>query len=361
MTFHHVKNVALRGISSAVPKARATQDDLLRYWDSKAINKLIKRIGVEERRVAHQLCTSDLCEGAARQLMEAMEWEPGSVDALFFVTQTPDVAAPATACLLHQKLQLPSHCVALDINLGCSGYVYGLWFASQLMQAGSIRRALLLAGDTASRFVSPEDRATAPMFGDAGTATALAYDEHANPMVFQLGTDGSGAPHLTIPAGGYREPSNEQTRQRLPQDDGGKRSREDLWMNGAEVFAFTLRRIPALVTSTLEQTPWNLGDMDAVVSHQANRFLLQHLGRRMGLQPHQLPMNLERFGNTSVASIPLVMTTELASTLESESMRCALVGFGVGWSWGAGVLETSPMVMPPLLELDEHKELEPTE
>lgn len=353
MTTHRVEGVSLQGIASAVPKQSQGSDAFYEAFGEDTVRKIIKRTGVEERRISQQLCTSDLCEAAAQELMQSLGWEPSSIDALFFVSQTPDTSMPATACILHYKLQLSPHCLALDINLGCSGYVYGLWFASQLMMGGGIQRALLLAGDTASRFVSPLDRATAPLFGDAGSATALASDPNAPSMFFQLGTDGSGAPHLKIPAGGYRRPSTEETRQRISREDGGIRSEEELWMNGAEVFAFTLQRIPTLIQSTLEEASCSIEDLDAVVSHQANRFLLKHLGRRMKLQPQQLPINLDRYGNTSVASIPLAMTTELADSLSSQTQKLALVGFGVGWSWGAAVLETSSLVMPPLLELDE--------
>ncbi len=352
MVSHQVSGVGLRGIASAVPQTIQTAESLADIFGEEATKKLIKRVGVRERRVAGVLCSSDLCEVAAERLLQELAWDKASIDALLFVTQTPDYVLPATACSLHERLSLSSHCIALDINLGCSGYIYGLWMASQFLMGGAVKRLLLLVGDTPSRFVSPEDRSTAPLFGDAGTATALEFVPEALSLSFSLGTDGTGGEHLMIPAGSFRQPHTESTEVRKEQSDGSIRSDEDLSMNGAEVFAFALREIPDLVKTTLALAEWDIEHVDAFVPHQANAFLLRHLAKRMKLPLEKMHLNLEQFGNTSCASIPLAITTELAGSLSRSSMNLLLVGFGVGWSWGAVALTAAPMVLPALIEVE---------
>jgi 3-oxoacyl-[acyl-carrier-protein] synthase-3 len=216
------------------------------------------------------------------------------------------------------------------------------------MAAGGIRRLLLLVGDTSS-FVSSLDRSTTMLFGDAGTVTALERDDNAQPWVFEVGTDGSGQNHLIVPAGRCRQPSTESTRRQTEREGGNIRSDEHLFMNGAEVFAFTLREVPPLVKSVLSNAEWSLESVDAFVMHQANRFMLQHLAKKMKLPMDKVVVALEEYGNTSSASVPLAMTHTLAKKLKSSELRLLLAGFGVGWSWGAVALTCGLMVMPELV------------
>lgn len=351
MANSRVAGVGLRGIASAVPKTIQTTRELADVFGEGTVQKIVKRIGVEERRVAGRLCSSDLCAAAADRLLDELQWERESVDALVFVTQTPDYVLPATACSLHQRLALPSTCLAFDVNLGCSGYVYGLWMASQFLQGG-LKRLLLLVGDTLSRTVSPKDRATAMLFGDAGTATALERCPDASPLFFQLGTDGSGASHLITEAGSFRQPCSETTHLRTDPSGESVRSAKDLFMNGAEVFAFTLREVPDLVRDTLALANWSLEHLDAFVPHQANLFLLRHLAKRLNLSQEKVVTNLQKFGNTACASIPLAMTTEMSKVLAERPMNLLLAGFGAGWSWGAVTLSTQTIAMPALIEVE---------
>jgi 3-oxoacyl-[acyl-carrier-protein] synthase-3 len=250
---------------------------------------------------------------------------------------------------LHGRLGLSKHCAAFDLNLGCSGYVYGLWIGCQLVQSGAARRVLLLVGDTISRIVSPQDRSVALLFGDAGTATAMEKDDTAPPLAFSLGTDGTGQGHLMVPAGGFRQPHSAATCHRTARDDSNIRSDEDLYMNGAEIFTFALREVPPLFKSVLSTAGCSLEDLDVVVMHQANRFMLEYLAKRMRLAPEKVVVALENRGNTSSASIPLAMTDMLADRLKTGSLRMILAGFGVGFSWGAAALTCGPMVMPELV------------
>jgi len=305
--------------------------------------------------VAQQTCASDLCFAAAERLLADLSWLRESVNILVFVSQTPDYVLPATSCSLHGRLGLSKRCATFDINMGCSGYVYGLWVAAQLLSANGPRRALLLVGDTISRIVSPMDRSTAPLFGDAGSATALEWTEGAAPIFFELGSDGSGQNHLIVPAGGFRQPPTPATSERNAREAGNVRSDEDLYMDGAEIFTFTLREVPPLIRSVLDMASWPLDDVDAFVLHQANRFMIQHVVKRMRIPAEKAVYSLEEYGNTSSASIPLTMIHSLAERLRSQQLRLVLAGFGVGLSWGGAAMQCGPMVVSNVVLVDELK------
>ena len=344
--------VRLAGIASAVPSSIITVAELASIFGRDEAYKISDSLGVQERHIVpNSMCTSDLCEAASRQLLTDLHWAADSVDVLIFVSQTPDYLLPATSCLLHGRLGLSDRCAAFDLNLGCSGYIYGLWLAAQLVMGG-LQRVLLLVGDTSSRIVSPQDRSSAPLFGDAGTATAIERTSADGLWAFDLGTDGSGWSYLIVHAGGFRQPRTETTSIRTEREGGNVRSDEDLYMDGAEIFAFSLNRVPPLIKSVLEASNWTIESIDGLVMHQANRFMLQHLAKRLKLPANKLILCLERFGNTSSASIPLALTHVLAERLRVLPLNLVLAGFGVGLSWGAVALQCGPMIMPKLVIVD---------
>lgn len=341
-----VSGVAVRGICSAVPEGVKGLDDLEKLVGADAEN-VAKLTGVRNRRcVRPGQTTSDLCHAAAEKLFKGLNWERDSVDALIFVSQTTDYLTPATACILQSRLGLPSGCAAFDVHLGCSGFVYGLWLAGSILLTGC-RRALVLCGETSTRLVSPVDRAVYPLFGDAGTATALELAENSV-IHFDLQTDGRGHQHLIIPAGGFRHPRNEQTCIRAPRESGCIRSDEEVYMNGEEIFAFTLREVPPLINRILDRAGWSKEEPDFFVLHQANKFILNHLAKKMTIPYAKVPIVLENFGNTSSASIPLALTHALGARLAKEKLRLVLAGFGVGLSWAAAALDAGPLTMPEL-------------
>lgn len=348
-TFH---NVRIRGIASAVPDQVRTVDDVARVFGADEATKLTDSTGVKQRFVASDsLCTSDLCQAAYRQLVAEAGVDAASIDALIFISQSPDYITPATACVLHGRLGLPKTTAAFDMNLGCSAYPYGLAVAAAFVSAGAMKRVMVLVGDTSTRMISPQDRSTATLFGDAGTATLLEYDETAKPMHFVLGTDGQGAKHLIMPAGGYRMPRSAATCLRTEREGGNVRSEEDLYMNGAEVFTFTLREVPKLVASTLEVASWTPETVDSFVFHQANRFMLNHLAKKMKLPMDRIVLALEEYGNTASASIPLAVNARLRGSLDTRPQRIVFGGFGVGFSWASMAQESAPMVLPPVLRV----------
>lgn len=346
-----ISNVRIAGLANAVPRnARPTDADAALFGVDGA--KVVANSGVVQRSLAGSLCASDLCFAAARRLLTGLDWAPDTIDAIIFVSQTPDYILPATSCSLHGRLGLSKDCAAFDVNLGCSGYVYGLWTASLLIAGGNLRRVLLLAGDTISRISAPRDRSVALLFGDAGSATALERDDAAAPLMFVLGTDGAGERALIVPAGGFRTPRTPETAVRTERENGNIRSDEDLYMNGAEIFTFTLRELPPLIQSVLSAAGWGLDAVDSFVFHQANLFMLQHLAKRMRIPLEKLALALSEYGNTSCASIPLAMDHCLRDTLRTRDSKLVLAGFGVGFSWAAVACRLGPCVIPELTYVD---------
>lgn len=271
--------------------------------------------------------------------MQRLELSPDGIDALLCVTQTPDYAQPCNAAVLHGQLGLGEDCAALDISLGCSGYVYGLWLAHMMVSSGGCQRVLLLAGDTISRITHPRDRAVAPLFGDGGSATLIEYCAEESPAWFSLNTDGSGYDKLIVPAGGFRQPASTETRADSTDEDGNIRCAENLCMDGAEVFNFSIRVEPASVRDVAQYAGLELESIDHFVFHQANRYILSNIAKRLKLDPAKVPMQtVEQYGNQSSASIPAAICLELDDVLRKGEKRLLLSGFGVGLSWASAIV-----------------------
>ncbi|MCX7125541.1 MAG: ketoacyl-ACP synthase III, partial [Gammaproteobacteria bacterium] len=287
-----MNNIHIAGISAAVPKNVVNNSNLL-FQD---IEKTIDSIGVKARHVVdNTLCTSDLCFHAAEKLLKELNWDHSSVDCLIFISQTPDYLLPATSYVLQDRLKLINVSIVFDINLGCSGYVYGLWVVSQLLQNSSIKRALLLVGDTLSKLTQNNDRATLPLFGDAGSATALEKKKKNSSVIdFCLGADGTGWKNLLVKKGAFR----------YPLESGEKSS---LFMDGNEIFTFTLKRVPELINKILKHAQWESAEVNYFIFHQANAFMLEFLRKKLKISKEQFLAALEMFGNTSSASIPLTI------------------------------------------------------
>jgi 3-oxoacyl-[acyl-carrier-protein] synthase-3 len=353
MTAFRVSGVRIAGVANAVPKRFRTVRDEAGQFPGENIDKIGVATGVATRHVSETLRAVDLGEVAIRQVLSALDWEPASVDMLMVVTQTPDYWLPANSCLLQARAGLSDECMALDMNLGCSGFVYGLAQASAMLSSTGKKRALLVAGDTSSHFVSPQDKATLFLFGDAVSAVALELDPDAPPIHFALGTDGRGAPLLMIPAGGFRCPATAENAVRTPRESGNIRSDQDIAMNGAEVFAFSLRRVPAVVQKILSTANWQAGEVDHFIFHQANSMMLKVLGKRLGIPEAKLPFSLDKYGNTASASIPLTISHALSGALSGEARKLLLVGFGVGFSWGAAAVQIDHLVAPEVTFVEE--------
>ena len=338
-TGQHARTSGARiaGLVSCIPE-RVLDNSYFEEQFGDGVAEVTKMTGVLTRRRAPETTTTaDLCEAAAERLLDQLSWERETVDGLIFVTQSPDYRLPATACAVHGRMNLRVGAIAFDVNLGCSGYPYGLWLAMMMIQTGAARRILLAVGDTSAKTIDHTDRATALLFGDAGTVTALERsDDPADDMShFILGSDGKGADNLIIPNGAFR----------VREADGKWEGRnlDKLYMDGGEIFTFTLKAVPPLINATVEAAGLPKEDYDAFLLHQANTFMINHLAKKAKLPKEKVPINIDRYGNTSSATIPLLMSTDLADRLSQEKMRLGMFGFGVGYSWASASLVVGPL------------------
>jgi 3-oxoacyl-[acyl-carrier-protein] synthase III len=351
MALFSLPGIKISGISAAVPQnIEATAD--YKWISVKERESLIKNIGVETRRVASKgTTTSDLCVVAAEKLLSDLNWNRSEVELLIFVSQSRDYLVPTTACIVQDRLGLPHSCMALDIGLGCSGYVYGLSVVAGMMQSGAIRKALLMVGDISTLTTCYRDKSTYPLFGDVGTVTAIEYDVNAPAMHFNLQTDGSGYKALMIKDGGARNVMSRQSFEIKKIGKGIYRSRLHLELDGIEVFNFTLREVVPNIKKLLAHTGESLAAIDFVVFHQANRLINETLRKMLKLEVEKVPYSIREFGNTSGASVPLTMIAALKNPLETGKRRLLLSAFGVGLSWGSAIIETDHVCIPDLLEV----------
>ena len=352
-----IKGVRISGLASVVPSGVITIEEEASFFgnDVARIERLKRDIGIRERHVTlKEECTSDLCEHAARFLLSKLSYSRTDIDSLIVVTQTPDYFQPATSCVLHGRLGLGEDCAALDINLGCSGYVYGLWIASLMVSIGNCKKVMLLAGDTISRCVSPYDRAVKPLFGDAGSATIIENSSDDRTMTFVLHSDGQGYKHLIMPAGAFRKRPSPETKKIVEGEDGNLRSDEHLYMNGAEIFNFSIKEVPSLVEEVLAGSNWKKEEVDYFIFHQANKFIIQNIARRLKIPIEKSPFDVfEKYGNQSSASVPVSISEDLSQIVKNKAVKAILAGFGAGLSWAACALLLGPMDCYPVIILDE--------
>ena len=342
-------NASLDSILSVVPAEQQSLADLSDLYGSDAVylRKLKDLIGLDKRHVAPEGVTAgDLCCEAADRLLERRNIPRHSIDALILVTQTPDYVMPCTAAVIHGQLGLADTCAAFDVNLGCSGYVYGLWLAFSLVQSKSASNVLLLAGDTMSRLVNPRDKSAAALFGDAGTASLITSRPDRAPSSFILGTNGRGFDKIIVPAGGFRQPKSDTTAIPTVDKDGNERCPEDFFMDGGGVFAFSTQLAPRLVKEVLAYAQLNVDDMHRFVFHQANKYIVSTIMRSLNLPLEKTPYDMiERYGNVSMASIPLALCD--APDTSARPRNLLFSGFGVGLSWGSAVLtDAAPVCYP---------------
>lgn len=343
--------IGIRGLSVCVPaQVEETLESL--YADAEARVRFSKNTGVQRRRLCRpdQYC-SDLALEAGDRLLEALGWDRSEVGALIFVTQTPDLAMPATACILQDKLGLPKTCGAFDVNLGCSGYTYGLRLAASFLQPEGIRKVLLLVGDHAGKRRTLMGRKkTPPLFGDAASATALEWDADAAPMHVEMMTDGSGWQAITERRPGGRPFIEGETFHHEILDSGEVVIDTMSRMRGEDVLNFSTREAPAAVLRMLEETGLGKDEVDYFVFHQANRMINKLIRRRLDLPEDRVPGSLTDFGNTSSATIPVTMVHALQERLEKDPLTLLCSGFGVGLSWCLVLLRTRGMKCLPLIE-----------
>lgn len=349
MAFLDIKNVTIKGISACVPRIKHSISDIYKWG---GVENFINSTGIKFRRAADDSTTaSDLCYHAAEKIIKELNWEKASIDAIIFVTQTPDYILPASSCILQKRLGLSKDCYTLDISLGCSGWVYALSVVTSLLQNGTLKRALLLAGDTITKLCSPEDKSTYPLFGDAGTASALEYDEKSTGFRYLFNTDGAGYETIIIREGGYRNPLTKDSLLTVKQDKNISRRGVDLELDGMDVFSFGITKAPKSVKQLCEHFNINKESVDIFSFHQANRMMNEMIRKKLKIEETKVPYCMDDFGNTSCASIPLVLVAREREKLQNENLKHIACGFGVGLSWGSVYFETNNIVVPELIEI----------
>ncbi len=349
MAFLEFKNVRIAGISAGVPSnVIDNMEGGERFSADYSPADFIETTGVRERRWTNSLTTSDLCVPAAEKLISDLGWDKQEIEALVFVSQTADYILPATSCIIQDRLGLSKECFTLDISLGCSGWVHGLSVVASLMQNGTVRRALLLAGDAKPRYNDSD-----PLFGHAGTATAIEFVEDAEGFMFHFGTDGSGYDAIIIPDGGAR---NGISMHSFDEEviDGKSYNRLQDRMKGMDVFSFGISTAPKSVKKLAEHNSFDYLDYDFFVFHQANMKMNNMIAKKLKLDAEKVPSSMAHFGNTSSASIPITIVTELKNKLNGHK-KFICCGFGVGLSWGTVAFDTDNILISNLVEVDEEK------
>ena len=341
------QGLRIAGLAAAVPSREITAEEMYELYGQKIVDKTIKMVGVKRsRKSVKQQVSSDLGYTAARAILAEKSIDPRDVGVLIYVTQTPDYHVPATAMLLHKRLGLSQDCAALDVNLGCSGFVYGLHMLCSLLQSLNCRYGLLIIGDVSSKLGTQENRASSLLFGDGSAAVAV-EKQTAAPMSFALRTDGSRYPAIIIPGGGFRAMT--YSPEELAK---GNRAYPYPLMDGMGVFNFSIQDVPALIQAFLEAEGRSMEEFDCLVLHQANLFIMKQIAKKLGASADQLLISVDRYGNTSGASIPITLADRYGETPEGR-LKILMSGFGVGLSWGVGTLEMEAADILPMIISDD--------
>lgn len=351
MAFLKTENVAIRGISACVPpKVEETRD--IPFYTPEEVTKVIESTGVERKHIVSDgITASDLCLKACEKLIEELGWELDSIDLICNVTQTSDYVNQPNVFVIHEKLGLKDECMSLDLYHGCPGWVVGLSTVASLMSHGTLKRALLVDGDTITSLQARLDRESRPLFGDAGTATALEYDESAAPMVFETGTKSADGDALIQKPGGMRYPHTVESYRQWLEMMKGDLSPEGLvdQMDGMNVFSFGISTPPKSMKKLCENYGIDIKSIDKLVLHQANLFMVKKIAKKMKIEEEKVPNCLKNFGNTTSTSIPLTIVTQCAADYSTKKQKTLACGFGTGLSWASVYFESENIVVPDYL------------
>lgn len=329
-------NINISGVMGVVPsQVKYFVDELDNYSHSKENCLKLKAVmGYDQHRIAENgVTTSDLACFGLEKLFSSGKVDPSSIDAIFFVSQTPDYVLPPTSAYIHGKFKFNNDVYCVDINDGCCGFIKGLYEASALLTVSSAKRAIIICGDVLSPLVSINDRNSYPLLGDAVTITLLDKTESDSPLTVEIHYDGSGYNKLIVPAGGARLPSSEATGHKVADEEGNKRSLDHLVMQGREVFAFTQTVVPDFLQKFMESLDLEAVDVGLFLLHQANSFILDRLRCKLGVSKEKVPdFVVRKYGNSSSATIPMTIAS---SEIVTNGIKVIACGFGVGLSWGA--------------------------
>lgn len=327
-------NVEITGISVATPSGKVPVENYHDIFGEEAVIKFKKMTGVESvARSKPEQTASDLGYEAAAQLISNQQIDTNEIGLLLFVSQKPDYRIPSTAYVLHNRLGLSNACTCFDINLACSGYIYGLSTVFSLLQNSEKKKALLITADTSVKTLSPKDRTMIMLFGDSGSATLIEKNNQPVQSKFAFKSDGNRFKSIITPSGAYRNRNKSFKREEW--SDGIVRSDYDTHMKGMDVFGFSITDVPALMKEFLENTQTSVDDYDYFALHQANKYILKQISRKLKIPMEKIPIVLDRYGNNSSNSIPLVISDHFGSKNEGGH-RYFMCGFGAGLSWACG-------------------------
>lgn len=348
MAYWEIKNVALRGVTGTVPDhaVKTKEFDVFTPEEAEIFDNTV---GIKNRYIGpDDVCASDLCYDAAVRLIDSLGWEKESIDILIFASVTGDFKTPPTSGILQHRLGLPTSTFVLDIPMGCCGSVYAINVAGNLLSAGSAKRALLLVGDTALRMGSMKDKSRVPLFGDCGTAMALEYDVDAEDIIIDFNTLGEKYEALMTPHGGFRHPITEESFVEEDFGNGIIRAPKDTLINGMDVLSFAISRPPVSIKKLMEKCQLNSENVDFFLIHQANKLIVDRIVKKLKLPIEKVPYDLQEFGNLGGASIPMLMTFNLATELMSGPLTLVCSAFGLGLTWATMVLRTQKMMVLPI-------------
>lgn len=353
MAFMEFKGIGITAMAGAVPSHIIENLKYTEFFPEDQVKEVVEKIGVYERRFAdEQTCSSDLCFAAAQKLFIDNNINRDEIDLLVFVSQTPDYRMPATSVTLQHRLGLSNNCIAFDVNLGCSAFIYAMSIVYSMIQGGNIRKALILDGETRSKVYGPRDRRSAFIFGDAGVAALVEKDEKFGKTTLSLNSDGSRADLIMIKAGGYRHMSTPETlKEHVVDEYGNMRSDEQGYMKGGDVFNFVIREIPRDIKKTLAVAGKEVVNIDYFCFHQANNFINAYIAKKMKLDLEKIPHTIEKYGNTSSVSVPLTIVSELKGKLYGNK-TLMLSAFGVGMTWATGVVSFVDTKISDIVEVE---------
>lgn len=330
--------IGIKAISVTVPKNRVETSKLTDFFTEKQLSNFIGATGVEERRIADKdTCASDLCYDAAMNLLNKIGISPDEIDALIFISQTPDYRVPGTSIIMQDRLKLQKTTIAFDVNMTCSGYLYGLFLAYSLTNVPNIKNVLLLVGETLSKITSPKDNSIGLLLGDAGSATLITKNEKYCGSFFSLNTDGSNSEAVIIPGGGFRNMSSIETLKYKQYKDGSERNDEQINMDGMEVFSFAVSEMPKDVKRLLNFAKKEVTDIDKYVFHQANKYMMNIIAKKLKIDLSKMLFSIQKYGNTSGVSIPLTISDQKSLINNNEDFL--LNAIGAGFSWGTVLLK----------------------
>lgn len=352
MPFFKFNNIKIAAVSAAVPKEVVKVTDFAKQFGSDYVQKFSESTGVQEfRRTSVHQTASDLCFAAAENIILNKGIVREDIGLLIFVAHSTDYRRPATACVLHKRLGLSKDCVAFDISLGCSAFVYGLQTACSMMASQDINKALVLVGESLTKMVNPKDKSVAMLFGDGGGAVLLEKTETDSQINGLLKTDGEGYRVIIAPAGGFRNLN--ATHDDMLWPDGNMRNLYNTIMQGENVFAFTISAVPKTVKEFLAKTETTIDDYDCLAFHQANQFIQKMLCKKLKCDTSKMPLCLDRFGNPSAPAIPMVICDKYGNDNDDKNLKFLMCGFGVGLSWGVTSATINTRNILPIIETNE--------